>query len=150
MDMSLIQGTISGLKIAGDIAKGFLELKSIADVQEKVIELQSAILSAQSSALSANADQAAMADEIRKLKEEISRVKAWESKKLRYKLHSPWAGAMASRLIGFVHNAMRTESPPFFNIRQALLLRASMLAHAVRMFILFLGGYSSINMLPTS
>ena len=40
MDMSLIQGTISGLKIAGDIAKGFLELKSIADVQEKVIELR--------------------------------------------------------------------------------------------------------------
>lgn len=108
MDMSLIQGTISGLKIAGDIAKGFLELKSIADVQEKVIELQSAILSAQSSALSANADQAAMADEIRKLKEEISRVKAWESKKLRYKLHSPWAGAMVYAL----KKSMSDGEPP--------------------------------------
>ena len=67
MDMSLIQGTISGLKIASDIAKSFLELKSISDVQGKVIELQSAILSAQSSALDANAAQSAMIDEIRAL-----------------------------------------------------------------------------------
>lgn len=70
MDMTLIQGTISGLKTAADIAKSLMELKSISDVQAKVIELQSAILAAQSSALSANADQAAMVDEIRALKEE--------------------------------------------------------------------------------
>lgn len=86
MDMSLIQGTISGLKVAGDIAKGLLELKSISDVQGNVIELQSAILSAQSSALSANADQAAMVEEIRALKEEVARVKAWEAQKQRYQL----------------------------------------------------------------
>ncbi len=84
--MSLIQGTITSLKFAGDIAKGILELKSLTDVQGKVIELQSAILSAQSSALSANADQASMVDEIRALKEEIARVKAWESQKQRYQL----------------------------------------------------------------
>ena len=83
MDLSLIQGTITGLKLAGDIAKGFMELKSMAEVQGKMIELQSAILSAQSSALSANADQAAMVDEIRLLKEEIARVKAWEAQKQR-------------------------------------------------------------------
>jgi len=90
MDMTLIQSTISGLKLAGDIAKGFLELKSISDVQGKVIELQSAILSAQSSALSANADQTAMVEEIRILKEELARVKAWEAQKNRYKLVEPW------------------------------------------------------------
>lgn len=86
MDMTLIQGTISGLKTAADIAKSLMELKSMADVQAKVIELQSAILSAQSSALSANADQASMVEEIRALKEEIARVKAWEAQKQRYKL----------------------------------------------------------------
>lgn len=86
MDMTLIQGTISGLKTAADIAKSLMELKSISDVQAKVIELQSAILSAQSSALSANADQAAMVDEIRTLKKEIADVKAWESQKQRYQL----------------------------------------------------------------
>lgn len=86
MDMSLIQGTITGLKTASDIAKGFLELKSITDVQAKVIDLQSAILSAQSSALAANSDQAAMVEKIRALKEEVARVKAWEAQKQRYQL----------------------------------------------------------------
>ena len=95
MDMTLIQGTISGLKTASDIAKSFLELKSIADVQGKVIELQSAILSAQSSALSANADQAAMVEEIRTLKKEITDIKAWEEQKQRYKLVNPWEGAIS-------------------------------------------------------
>ena len=81
MDITLIQSTITGLKLAGDIAKSIYELKSTSDIQGKVIELQSAILSAQSSALAANADQAAMVEEIRTLKEEIARVKAWESQK---------------------------------------------------------------------
>jgi hypothetical protein len=98
MDMSLIQGTITGLKTASDIAKGFLELKSITDVQGKVIELQSAILSAQSSALAANSDQAAMVEQIRTLKEEIASVKAWETQKQRYKLANPWNGAVVYSL----------------------------------------------------
>lgn len=93
MDIALIQGTISGLKVAGDIAKGLLDLKSLADVQSKVIELQSAILAAQSSALSANADQAAMATEIHALKEDLIRAKGWEEQKLRYQLVQLWGGA---------------------------------------------------------
>ena len=98
MDLTLIQGTISGLKLAGDIAKGFLELKSLTDVQGKVIELQSAILSAQGSALAANADQAAMVQEVRNLKEDIARIKAWEEQKQRYKLASPWQGCVVYAL----------------------------------------------------
>ena len=92
MDLSLIQGTISGLKVAGDIAKGFMELKSMAEVQGKVIELQGVILSAQSSALSANADQAAMVDEVRSLHAELSRMKAWEAQRQRYQLVGIWSG----------------------------------------------------------
>lgn len=69
-------------------------VKSITDVQGKVIELQSAILSAQSSALAANSDQAAMVEQIRTLKEEIANVKAWEAQKQRYKLVSPWQGTV--------------------------------------------------------
>jgi hypothetical protein len=94
MDISLLQGTISGLKLAGDIAKGFLELKSLSDVQSKVIELQSVILSAQSSALEAQSHQSAMVEKIRSLKEEIARVKAWEKEKQRYKLTNPYPGTM--------------------------------------------------------
>jgi hypothetical protein len=108
MDMSLIQGTISGLKVAGDIAKGLLELKSLSDVQGKVIELQSAILSAQSSALSANADQGAMVEEIRALKEEIARVRAWDTQKQRYKLVQPWSAGVAYAL----KESMSNSEPP--------------------------------------
>lgn len=108
MDMSLIQGTITGLKTASDIAKGFLELKSIADVQGKVIELQSAILTAQSSALAANSDQAAMVEQIRTLKEEIASVKAWETQKQRYKLTPPWGGAVVYAL----KESMANGEPP--------------------------------------
>ena len=109
MDLTLIQGTISGLKIAGDIAKGFMELKSMADVQGKVIELQSAILSAQGSALSANADQAAMVDEIRSLKEEIARMKAWETQKQRYELQPIWDRAA---LVYSLKASMSEGEPP--------------------------------------
>ena len=88
MDLTLIQGAISGLKVASDLTKGFLDLKSMAEVQGKVIELQNAILAAQSNALAANADQVAMAEEIRNLKEDASRLKSWSTEKSRYELRA--------------------------------------------------------------
>lgn len=111
MDITLIQGTISGLKTAADIAKSMMELKSMSDVQGKVIELQSSILSAQSSALSANADQASMVNEIRTLKEEIARVKAWEDEKQRYQLHTPWEGA---GVVYALKESMSNSEPPHY------------------------------------
>lgn len=109
MDMTLIQGTITGLKTAADIAKSLMELKSISDVQGKVIDLQSAILSAQSSALAANAAQSAMVDEISQLKEEVTRVKAWESQKQRYKLTSLWDG---NGIVYALKESMSEGEPP--------------------------------------
>jgi rubrerythrin len=88
MDYSLIQGTITSLKVASDLARGFLDLKSMTDVQAKVIELQSIILSAQSSALAANSEQASMAEEIRELKRRIAEVEAWGKEKERHALLS--------------------------------------------------------------
>jgi hypothetical protein len=94
MDISLIQGTIAGFKLASDIAKSLLKLKTISEVQAKVVDLQDAILSAQNSALAANAHQTAMVEEIRSLKEEIAHIKAWKKEKQRYKLISPWPGTV--------------------------------------------------------
>lgn len=108
MDMSLILGTVSSLKTAGDIAKGLMDLKSISEVRGKVIELQSVILSAQSSAMEANAKQSELVDTIRDLKEEIARMKAWNSQKQRYKLTSPWAGAFVYSL----KESMKDSEPP--------------------------------------
>jgi hypothetical protein len=92
-DMALIQSAITSLNTAANIAKGFLQLRTIAEMQGKVIELQSAILAAQSSALAAQSEQATLIQRISELEKEIARVKAWEGQKQRYKLHSPWEGA---------------------------------------------------------
>lgn len=109
MDMTLIQGAISGLKTASDIAIGLGKLNTLAQVQEKSVELGQIIVAAQSATLSAYADQAAMIEEVRALKEEIMRVKAWETQKQRYKLVSPWeAGGVAYAL----KESMATGEPP--------------------------------------
>ena len=109
MDISLIQGTISGLKVAGDIAKSMMELKTISEVRGKVIELQSTILSAQSSALDANAKQSVLVDTIRNLKEEIARMKAWDSQKQRYQL-TPIIGGTA--VVYALKESMCESEPP--------------------------------------
>ena len=89
MDMGSILAAGQSLKLAADIAKGLIHIKSDTDVQAKVIELQSAILAAQSSALSAQSEQSAMLSQISNLEKEIAKVKAWEETKQRYKLISP-------------------------------------------------------------
>ena len=86
VDLAILQGTVSGLKTAFDIAKGMAELKTMSEVQGKVIELQQVIMAAQSSAMTANAQQYAAAEELRKLKEELERSKQWEIEKERYTL----------------------------------------------------------------
>ena len=86
MDMAIIQSTVTGLKTAFDIVQGMSKLKTMSEVQGKVIELQQVILAAQSDAMTANAQQYAAADELRKLKEELSRTKHWETEKTRYAL----------------------------------------------------------------
>jgi rubrerythrin len=86
MDVSLISGAVSSLKTAFDIAKGISDLKSMTDVQGKVIELQQAILAAQSSAMAANSEQYAAMEELRKLREELDKLKGWQQEKDRYRL----------------------------------------------------------------
>lgn len=98
VDVMSIQGAILSLKTATDIAKGFLHLQSMAEVQGKVIDLQSAILAAQSSALAAQSEHSSMIQQVRDLEEEIARVKAWEGEKQRYQLMAPWPGCFVYAL----------------------------------------------------
>ncbi len=57
MDITAIQAAIASLKTATDVSRSILEMKSMSEVQGKVIELQSALLEAQNCALSATASQ---------------------------------------------------------------------------------------------
>ena len=88
-----LQSAVLSLKTASDIAKGFLHLTSLADVQGKVIELQDVILAAQTSALAAQSEQFTMVERVRDLEKEITRIKAWEEEKKRYQMVNPWQGA---------------------------------------------------------
>jgi hypothetical protein len=86
VDLTAVQAAFTGLKTAGDIAKTFLSLNKIADIQAKVIELQSVILSAQGSALAAQNTQSALLERIRELEEAVAKVKAWDAEKQKYEL----------------------------------------------------------------
>lgn len=96
--MVMLQGAISGLKSAAEIAIGLSKLRTMTEVQGKAIELQQIILAAQSSALSAQSDQLALIEQIRKLEKEVADVKAWDAQKHRYTLVSPWNGTVVQAL----------------------------------------------------
>lgn len=107
MDLTL-QSAIAGLKTASDIVIGISKSNTLAQVQAKSFELGQIIVNAQSATFSAQAAQSAMAEEIRALKEEIKRVKAWSKQKKRYKLASPWSGAVVYAL----KESMASGEPP--------------------------------------
>eukprot|EP00456_Euglypha_rotunda_P079667 TRINITY_DN766_c0_g1_i6.p1 TRINITY_DN766_c0_g1~~TRINITY_DN766_c0_g1_i6.p1 ORF type:complete len:152 (-),score=25.63 TRINITY_DN766_c0_g1_i6:11-466(-) len=90
MDIATLQGAFGSLSMALNLSKKFLEMKSVAEAQGLVIALQSEILSAQTFASKALSDQVALSEEVRALKEEVARIKAWEEEKERYALIGPF------------------------------------------------------------
>jgi hypothetical protein len=98
IDVGSITAAVTGLKTATDIVKGILEIKSISEVQTKVIELQGVILSAQSSALAAQSDQMALLEKVREMKTQITQLEAWETDKKRYHLTDYGGGTFAYAL----------------------------------------------------
>ena len=85
-DISALSALISIFSAAQSIAKGFLDLKTLADVQSKVIELQSVILSAQTSALAAQAEHASLAKKVEELERELASLREWDRERNRYAL----------------------------------------------------------------
>lgn len=98
MDYGLLQGAITGLKTAADLAIAFNKVKTLAEVQGKAIELQQIILSVQSSALAAQSEQFTLLQKIRDLEEEVAAAKAWDTQKQRYTLARPWHGTIVYAL----------------------------------------------------
>lgn len=98
VDATMLQGAITGLKFAADLAIGLGKIHTLAEVQGKAIELQQIILSAQSSALAAQGQQFALIERIRDLEEEVASVKAWEETKQRYELQEPNPGTFVYAL----------------------------------------------------
>jgi hypothetical protein len=93
MDLGQITAAVSSLKIAGEIAKGLIDLKTGAEVQAKAIELNQKIIDAQHQIFAANATQTTLVERIRELEKEIAAMKAWDAEKQRYQMASPFTGA---------------------------------------------------------
>jgi len=88
----------NSLKAAGQIAIGLINVKATTEVQAKAIELNQLILAAQGDLFAANAAQSALIDELRELKQQIVRMKHWETEKQRYELAAPFPGCMVYAL----------------------------------------------------
>jgi hypothetical protein len=85
-DFSAIPVLIASMKTAYDIAGGFSDLKTQAEVQGKVIHLQQAIMGAQNSAMTAQLELNAAYEEAKELKEIIKTLENWNSFAANYEL----------------------------------------------------------------
>lgn len=99
MDMGSISAAVTSLRMAGDIAKGLISLKTMTEVQSKAIELNQQIIDAQHQMFEANATQATLTERIRELENQIARMKDWDVQKKRYRLAAPFAGCMVYALL---------------------------------------------------
>lgn len=79
MDISTISAAVSSLKTAKDIAQGLLALKTLSEVQGKVIELQSAILDAQGKALDAQAGMVELQEQLKAANARIAELKSHQA-----------------------------------------------------------------------
>jgi hypothetical protein len=92
MDLLAIQSAITSLKAATDISKAILEMKTMTEVQGKVIELQSALLDVQQCAINATTSQFELHERIKELELELKNKADWQKVRERYSLTNPWRG----------------------------------------------------------
>jgi hypothetical protein len=110
MDMGSISAAVTSLRLAGDIAKGLISLKTTAEVQTKAIELGQQIIDAQQQVFAFNAERATLLERIRELEDQVERMKDWETQKQRYKLVAPFPGCMVYAL----QKSMSEGEPPHY------------------------------------
>ncbi len=102
-----ISAAINSLKAMKDIVQGMIEIKSLTDVQTKIIELQNQILLAQGNALDAKAEYSTLLDQVEALQKELARLKAWEQERTNYVLKEVSQGNFAYVL----KDGTKTEEP---------------------------------------
>jgi hypothetical protein len=81
-----IDSIMSPLHAAGDVAKGLVDIRDTVKFGQEVIKLQNQILAAQRGALGAQARETEQATEIRDLRDQLTKLEAWEAEKLRYRM----------------------------------------------------------------
>ena len=99
VSMTEASAAVSSIKVALDIAKGAVGLKSATDINLAVIDIQRALLDAQSAAFDDRARQAGLQRQINELEEQLRQVSQWELEKSRYKLTESETGKLVYTLI---------------------------------------------------
>lgn len=110
VDMGSITAAVGSLKVAGDIAMGLINLKTMAEVQAKAIELNQKIIAAQHEIFAANAAQSTLVERVRDLEKQIARMEAWEAQKKRYQM----ASVLAGTTIYALKKSMSDGEPPHY------------------------------------
>ncbi|NOX66588.1 MAG: hypothetical protein GXO85_12575 [Chlorobi bacterium] len=75
---------LSSLSAARVIAKSFLDLRDLAQINSKVVELQDIIMAAQEKVFAAQEDKSLLAAKVQELEEECTRLKDWSTEKEKY------------------------------------------------------------------
>ena len=86
VDFKSIQGAISNLQAANELANTSMGLRDIATLHAKTIALRKVIHRAQSSALRAQSEQSTLLERIRELEQKIADMEAWNIEKNKYQL----------------------------------------------------------------
>ena len=103
MDMGLIAGTASSLRVAADITKGLIALDKAVDVKQKAIELQGIILDVQQSLFVAHTQQSDLLEQVSRLRAKVEEVEAWRSVEAQYQLTALDPGKFVSVSIAPTH-----------------------------------------------
>jgi hypothetical protein len=94
-DLIAISQGLNAVKAATEIVKTIAGLRDSAKLLENTVELNQKILSVQTALADAQAEQTTLIQTVHQLEEEITRLKAWDAEKQRYKLVEVGAGAFA-------------------------------------------------------
>jgi hypothetical protein len=107
-DLLAIAQGLNAVKATTDIIKAMVGLRDASQILEKTVELNQKILTVQTALADAQAEQTTLVQTIRDLKEEFTRLKAWEAEKQNYELKQIGRGAFA---YGLKPEAQGTEPP---------------------------------------
>jgi len=95
VDISAFASALTSFKTAKDIAESMIGLRDAQAFQAKLLEFQSKLIDANNAVFAAHDERAALLERIRKLEEEMTRLKAWDAEKQRYQLTEIGPGVVA-------------------------------------------------------
>jgi len=108
--LASVLSAYDGLKSALGIVQGLNATNTQVQINEAKIPLQQYIIDAQSALTASNQAQAAATDDVRRLEQEIVRLKDWSAEKKRYQLKRFHPGTLAYAL----QPGMAAGDPPHF------------------------------------